>query len=360
MNKSEEGKYNNVRNALINSIVICIVVFISSSFAIPGLLAQETGAAVEVRVTPESEYVEEGATFSVTIDVDDVKNFKLGQFDLSFDSKVLKLKDVEDGSLDGEKVPIKEEREVDDDTVHVYVRMPMGETASGSGYLAEVSFKAIGAEGDTSKLDLSNGLLSDNTAEILANWTPAEIKIGSEKEEDDEEEEEELSEEVITPGSPKITVSKPAEVVVGNVVRESRAFNICVNQIADIIWQINGSEVQTNESVTEASFTKSAVIGTWNVSAIATNATTGLSDTHSWIWYVTLTATPSPTLAPRVTPAPTRAPGVTPTPKPVAITRPTAKPKPKSTPTPTPKPAGFDAIFAIAMLAIAYMLVRKR
>ncbi len=357
MRKSEEERCNNVRTALINIIVICLTAVVISSLAISGLSAQETGAAVEVRVTPESEYVEEGATFSVTIDVDDVKNFKLGQFDLSFDSSVLKYKDVEDGSLDGEKVPIKEEREVDDDTVHVYVRMPMGETASGSGYLAEVSFKAIGAEGDTSKLDLSNGLLSDNTAEILANWTPAEIKIGSEKEEDDEEEEEELSEEV-TPGSPKITVSKPAEVVVGNVVRESRAFNIRVNQIADIIWQINGSEVQTNESVTEASFTKSAVIGTWNVSAIATNATTGLSDTHSWIWYVTLTATPSPALAPRVTPAPTRAPGVTPTPKPVAITRPTAKPK--STPTPTPKPAGFEVIFAIAMLAIAYMLVRKR
>ena len=357
MRKSEEERCNNVRTALINSIVICLVAVIISSFAISGLSAQETAAAVEVRVTPESEYVEEGATFSVTIDVDDVTNFKLGQFDLSFDSKVLKYKDVEDGSLDGETIPIKTKKEVDEDTVHVYVRMPMGETASGSGYLAEVSFKVKGAEGDTSKLDLSNGQLCDNTAEILAKWTPAEIKIGS-KDEEEEEEGEEVSEEV-TPGSPKITVSKPAEAVIGNVVRELRTFTISVNQIADISWQINGSEVQTNESVTEAAYTNtSAVIGTWNVSAIPTNATTGLSDTHSWIWHVTLTATPAPTLAPRVTPAPTRAPGVTPTPKPAAITRTTAKPK--STPTPTPKPAGFEVISAIAMLAIAFLLVRKR
>ena len=82
MRKSEEGRYNNVRTALINSIIICLTAVIISSLAISGLSAQETGAAVEVRVTPESEYVEEGATFSVTIDVDDITNFKLGQFDL--------------------------------------------------------------------------------------------------------------------------------------------------------------------------------------------------------------------------------------------------------------------------------------
>ena len=429
MRKSEEeGRYKIGRNALMHSIVICIVAVIIGSFAIPGLLAQETGAAVEVRVTPESEYVEEGATFSVTIDVDDVTDLKSGQFDLSFDSGVLELKEVEAGSLGGETLPIVLQNLVDAGTVRV-VCVVSEETASGSGHLAKVSFKVIGAEGKTSRLDISNGDLSDNgtiwfyideefrdefngreipdelkenlksrgrtledptvdviekdkkwkitdtrvymviakdsklriqdTGEIFTNWVDAEISVGGVDDEEEEEEVgEEVSEEVITPGSPEITVSKPAEAVVGNVVRELRAFTISVNQIADISWQINGSVVQTNESVTEASFTKSAVIGSWNVSAIATNTTTRLSDTHSWIWHVTLTATPSPTLAPRVTPAPTRAPGVTPTPKPAAITRTTAKPK--SMPTPTPKPAGFEAIFAIAMLAIAFLLVRKR
>ena len=428
MRKSEEGRYKIGRNALMRGIVICIAAVIIGSLAIPGLLAQETGAAVEVRVTPESEHVEEGATFSVTIDVDDVADLKTGQFDLSFESDVLELIDVEDGSLDGETVPITKNL-VDADTVQVCVYLSKGKEASGSGHLAEVRFKVIGAEGDESVLDLSDGKLIDtgtiwfdideefrdefnegkipdeveenlksrgrtledptvdviekdkiweirdtrvyrvsakdsklrieDTKEILAKWVDAKISVsGVDDEEEEEEEGEEVSEEVI-PGSPKITVSKPAESVVGNVVRELRTFNICVNQIADISWQINGTEVQTNESVTEAAYTNtSAVIGAWNVSAIATNTTTGLSDTHSWIWYVTLTATPAPTLAPRVTPAPTRAPGVTPTPKPAATTRTTAKPK--STPTPAPKPAGFEAIFAIAMLAIAFLWVRKR
>ena len=426
MRKSEEGRYKIGRNALMRGIVICIAAIIICSLAIPGLSAQETGAVVEVRVTPELEYVEKGATFSVTIDVDDVTNFKTGEFYLSFDSEVLEYKDVEEGSLGGEIVPIVIENLVDAGTVFVVCDMSE-ETASGSGHLARVSFKVIGKEGEESKLDLSNVDLGDNgtiefdideefrdefngreisdelkdefkgegrtlkdptievikkdvwkitdkrvyrviakdnkleildTGKIFTNWVNAEISVGGADDEEDEEDKEEVTEEVITPGSPEITVSKPAEAVVGNVVRELRAFTISVNQIADISWQINGSVVQTNESVTEASFTKSAVIGSWNVSAIATNTTTRLSDTHSWIWHVTLTATPAPTLAPRVTPAPTRAPGVTPTPKPAATTRTTAKPK--STPTPAPKPAGFEAIFAIAMLAIAYMLVRKR
>ena len=424
MRKSEEGRYKIGRNALMRGIVICIAAVIIGSLAIPGLLAQETGAAVEVRVTPESEHVEEGATFSVTIDVDDVADLKTGQFDLSFESDVLELIDVEDGSLDGETVPITKNL-VDADTVQVCVYLSKGKEASGSGHLAEVRFKVIGEEGDESVLDLSDGKLIDtgtiwfdideefrdefnegkipdeveenlksrgrtledptvdviekdkkwkitdnrvylvsakdsklriqDTGEILAKWIDAEISVGG-VDDEEVEEEEEVSEKV-TPGSPKITAWKPAEAVVGNVVRESRTFNISVNQIADISWQINGSAVQTNESVTEAAYTNtSAVIGSWNVSAIATNTTTGLSDTHTWIWHVTLTATPSPTLAPRVTPAPTRAPGVTPTPKPAAITRTTAKPKS----TPTPKPVGFEVIFAIAMLAIAFLLVRKR
>jgi hypothetical protein len=163
--------------------------------------------------------------------------------------------------------------------------------------------------GDESVLDIANGLLGDKDAiEIPANWIDGELKV---REEEDEEE--------VTPGSPGITAWKPAEAVVSDAVGESRTFNITINQIADIRWLINGTEVQTNESTREAVFTNtSAVIGTWNVSAIATNTTTGLSDMHTWIWSVTLTATvtPMPTLAPGVTPTPTLAPGVTPTPEP--------------------------------------------
>ncbi|MDI6810765.1 MAG: hypothetical protein QMD80_03675 [archaeon] len=98
----------------------------------------------------------------------------------------------------------------------------------------------------------------------------------------------------VTIVAPNITAWRPIEAVVNDAEGESRTFNIRVNQTVDISWQINGTEVQTNESVTEAAYTNMSAVGTWNISAIATNTTTGLSDMHTWIWRVTLTPTPAP------------------------------------------------------------------
>ena len=409
-----KGKSSRRRRSVKLSMPSIAVFLLLTAIALTSLaIVPATAQSVEVRVTPpESEYVEEGATFSVTMDVDDVTDFNSGQFDLSFDSSVVEVTDVTVGSIDGETIQKLLWNFVDANTVHVLVNMPVGVGVNGSGHLAEVGFKMKGKEGDKSVLDISNGFLydtrekefyikdgeefigelnreeiSDNelkekfdeakcplenptveviqkdekwkiidkrvyvvkylkkihmlkirdTQEILAKWVDAEIRVG------EEEEEEDIGEEV-TPGYSNITTWNPIEVVVNNAAGESRAFNITVNQIADISWQINGTEVQTNESTREAVFTNtSAVIGTWNVSAIATNATTELSDMHTWIWSVTLTApvTPTPTLAPGETPTPTLAPGETPKP---------ATP----TPTPTPKPTipGFEVIFVIAAMTL--------
>jgi hypothetical protein len=256
---------------------------------------------------------------------------------------------------------------MDSDTIKVMPELSGYATVSGSGYLAKITFKVKGKEGDESVLDISNGELTKLVKgkeekkiaeEILANWTDAEVRVDVE-EEDEEEEEEGVGEELIQ-GSPNIADWKPAEAVISNTVGEPRTFNIYVNQIADIRWQINGTRVQTNESIIEATYTNtSAVIGTWNISVIATNTTTGLLDMHTWIWSVipTATVTPTPTLTPEVTPTP-EAEG-TPTLKPT----PTPTTEGKPTPTPTPKPAvpGFEAIFAIAVMsAIAYNLLRGR
>ncbi len=282
------------------------------------------------------------------------------QFDLSFKPDVVKVSDVEDGKIGGEDVPIFMWRlNPDKDAMmRVIAHMPIGKGVSGSGYVAEIKFEVKGEEGEKSELSLMGYLVNTSDNEIFANWYGAEVTIGVEEEEEEEEEEVE-----VTPGSSNITAWEPAETVVGNVVGESRAFNITVDQTADISWQINGTEVQTNESTREAVFTNtSAVVGTWNISAIATNTTTGLSDMHTWIWSVTTTAiTPTPTLAPGVTPTPEAEIEVTPTPKPTAT--PTTKRKPTPTPKSTPKPAvpGFEAIFAIAgMVGIAYMQLRRK
>ena len=338
-------------------LLISTVITLTFLTVVPVTAAQEQ---VEVKVSAPEE-IGEGGTFDVTIDISEVTDFDSAQFDLSFDSSVVNATNVTDGRLEGKTIPIFMWTSVDADTIRVMVNAPGAEGVNGSGYLAKIGFEVKGKGGDESVLDIGNGLLGDKDAmEIPAEWIKGELKV---REEEDEEEEEEVVEEVI-PGSPGITAWKPADAIVNNAVGESRAFNVSVNQIADISWQINGTEVQTNESTREAIFTNtSAVIGTWNVSVIATNTTTGLSDLHTWIWSVTLTAiTPTPTLAPGVTPTPTLAPGETPKPAtPTPTLAPGETPKPATpTPTPTPKPAipGFEAIFAIVGMTL--FLFRKK
>ena len=340
--------------ARITVLLILTAIAVTSLAVTPVIVAAQE---VEVRVNAP-EYVEEGATFVATIDVDDVTDLNSAQFDLSFDSSVVKVSDVNEGEIDGEDVPIFDWRFVDTDTVMVIIMMPIGESLSGSGYLAEIVFKVKGKEGKETELSLSNGeLVNATTGGIIpSNWHGAELNIAVE-EKDDEEDEEEVEEvgEEVTPVSSNITAWKPAEAVVNDTADESRTFNISVDQISVISWQINGTEVQTNESVTEASFTKTADIGSWNVSAIVTNSTTGLSDMHTWIWSVaaTATVTPTPTLAPVVTSTPEAETEVKPTPTP------TAPPTTDEKPTPTPTPPGFEAILAIAVMPIAYILLRR-
>ncbi len=159
-----------------------------------------------------------------------------------------------------------------------------------------------------------------------------------------------------------LTTREPIDAVVNSAVGELQTFKIAINKPADISWQINGTEVQTNESVTDATYTNtSAVIGTWNVSAIATNTTTGLSEMHTWIWHVTSTSAANITSKPTPTSAATPTPLLTPTPKSKHSPRPTSSATP--TPAKSAKPAvpGFEPVFALAAIsAIAYLLLFRK
>ncbi|MEA2075992.1 MAG: helical backbone metal receptor [Euryarchaeota archaeon] len=165
----------------------------------------------------------------------------------------------------------------------------------------------------------------------------------------------------------EITSQEPVDTQINNIEGESRTFAISIDQTVDIVWQVDGTEVQTDESVTEAAYTNtSATVGIWNVSAIATNRATGLSEMHTWIWNVTpalaaatptpvvnITATPSPaitTTSPTSTPASTAA--ITPTP--AQASAPTPRDKQKSEADGAPVP-GFEAVLAVViLLAVMY------
>jgi hypothetical protein len=86
--------------------------------------------------------------------------------------------------------------------------------------------------------------------------------------------------------APPIIFSYAPESAVNDSEGATRTFNITITQTVNVSWQINGSVVQTNESVTEVTYTNtSAVIGTWNVSVIVNNVNG--TDMQTWVWSVT-------------------------------------------------------------------------
>ena len=122
--------------------------------------------------------VREGGSFTATIDVDSVTNFNSGQFDLSFDSSVVKVTDVVDGCVAGEVIPAVRWDCIAENTIRVLVEMPGIKGVSGSGYLAKIIFEAVGKGGEKSVLDISNGMLVNTEAgEIPAEWIDDEVKI---------------------------------------------------------------------------------------------------------------------------------------------------------------------------------------
>jgi len=63
-----------------------------------------------------------------------------------------------------------------------------------------------------------------------------------------------------------------------------RTFSVTTDQVVNVVWYKNGTIVQTNMGVNSASWTGTAVVGTWNITAVVTNANGG--DSNTWIWIV--------------------------------------------------------------------------
>ena len=174
---SERRKDKTGKGALVRGAVICIAIAAISFSLIPGLTAQGTGDSVNVAVNAP-EYVV--GTFNASIDVDSVADFNSGQFDLAFDSSVVKVTDVTDGSLDGETIPVSDWERLDNDTIRVILDVSGIAGVNGSGNFATIRFAVVGETGDKSVLDISNGLLVNTEAEaILAEWINDEVTVGT-------------------------------------------------------------------------------------------------------------------------------------------------------------------------------------
>jgi len=85
-------------------------------------------------------------------------------------------------------------------------------------------------------------------------------------------------------GAPAIISFEPTTLI-SDAVGTTRKFTIFVNQSVDVNWYLNGTEIQFNESVSNAEYTNtSASAGTWIISAIANNAN-GIAK-QNWTWTV--------------------------------------------------------------------------
>lgn len=280
------------------SVLLISIVIVFAVLTITPVVAQEAEVTVTVNA-PET--VIEGGIFDVTVDVDSITEFNGAQFDVSFDSKTVKVNDVTEGNIDGEKISIDMWGGVESGTIRVMPMVAEDIGVNGSGYLAKITFEVKGKEGDDCVLDIADGFLFNNKGEeILADWIgDAQLSVGINEEKDDDDDE--------------------------------------------VDEDIDGEE-EGEEGPTPTPF-------------LTSKPSAALTSTPR----ITATATPTstPTLAPEVTHTPETMAKLkskstpTPTPKPAA--------NPKSTPTQKSAVPGFEAIFAIAMmLVIVSILLRRR
>jgi hypothetical protein len=148
------------------------------------ITATWVGGSVEVTVTPVEVSLDApveaapDSDFTVNVNIGEVTDFDAAGYDVSFDSAVLRLDDVTAGLIGTTAIPVDLYNEVEAGTWRVVQNVPGTEGVSGTGYLAVLHFHVVGADGGSSALTLSNGVLSNNLAEeITATWSGASVAI---------------------------------------------------------------------------------------------------------------------------------------------------------------------------------------
>lgn len=148
------------------------------------ITATWVGGLVEVTVTPAEVSIDApaeaapGGDFTVNLNIGDVTDFDAASYDVSFDTLVLRLDDVTAGLIGATAIPVDVYSEIEAGTWRVVQNVPGVTGVTGSGYLTVLHFHVLGADGDSSALSLSNGVLSNNLAEeITATWTGGSVAI---------------------------------------------------------------------------------------------------------------------------------------------------------------------------------------
>jgi len=148
------------------------------------ITATWVGGSVDVAVTPVEVSIDAPAEaapnsdFTVNVNISEVTDFDAVSYDVSFDSLALRLDDVTAGLIGATGIPVDVYNEVEAGTWRVVQNVPGVTGVTGSGYLTVLHFHVVGADGDSSAITLSDGVLSNNLAEeITATWAGGSVAI---------------------------------------------------------------------------------------------------------------------------------------------------------------------------------------
>lgn len=166
---------------------LAFAAFLILALALSTVPVLASGVAVSINAPDE---VAEGSTFTVYIEIGDVTNLCLVQFDLGYDNTVIGYKAASLGDFWG---AVAEDVEVEaaeyTDRVRVTVDYTectpyTGGGVTGSGTLVELEFDVLGTECQTSELDMSsysdfNQLWDYRIVKIPATWGDDSVHVTS-------------------------------------------------------------------------------------------------------------------------------------------------------------------------------------
>jgi PKD repeat protein len=117
-----------------------------------------------VSINLASTQVTEGTDFTVKVDIDNVTNLDVAQYDITYDHTRIEVIGVNDGMVGTDDFHVDMWDNINSDTIRVINNVPGVTGVSGGGYLAEIQFHAIGLTGTGSDITLSGVVLGDITA----------------------------------------------------------------------------------------------------------------------------------------------------------------------------------------------------
>ncbi len=153
--------------------IITIVALLLGGVVVP--VAAQPAVTVSIDAPTEAAA---GSDFTANVNITEVTDFDACNYNVSFDASVLRLDSVSSGLIDSTTIPVDVANEISSGTWTIVQNVPGLTGASGSGYLAVLHFTVIGAEGTSSTISLSNGILGDTLGEeITATWTGDSVSV---------------------------------------------------------------------------------------------------------------------------------------------------------------------------------------